>query len=176
MDQTWSDSSQVFAHQHCIFPTILRASGKTLSYKTVKIFDHDGLPDQGSRGERISGKDLLPIWAILLRFYAVSDIVAFFSIAAIPDDSPKDVTKGAESKAISQYLKIYMCYDIPDNIRFCDVEVASKTCHKFGDQDATVNTAVAFSNTLSDTAELASVMGDLVERPVCWDLFQLFLI
>lgn len=175
MDQTWSGSSQVFVHQHCAFPTISRASGKTLSYKTVKIFGDGSIFERGWGNAELEN-GLLSIWAILLRFYAVNDIVAFLSIAAIPDDLPKDVTKDAKSKGASQYSRIHLCYDIPDHIQLCDVKVASQASHKSGGIDATVNTAVAFSKPLSsDTAGLASVLRDLLaERHVCLDHFRLF--
>lgn len=178
MDQTWSGSSQVFAPQHCAFPTNSRASGKTLSYKTVKIFDDGSILKQRGWGNAELEKGLLTIWAILLRFYAVNDIVAFLSIAAIPDDLPKDVTKDAKSKGASQYSRIHLCYDIPDHIRLCDVKVASKESHKSGEIDATANTAVAFSKPpCSDTAALASVFRDLLaERNVCLDSFGCFLL
>ncbi|KAL9640074.1 MAG: hypothetical protein Q9164_000509 [Protoblastenia rupestris] len=133
----------------------------------VKIFDDGSISEQGGWGNAELGKGLLPIWAILLRFYAVNDIVAFLSIAAMPNDLPKDVTKDAKSKVASQYSRIHMCYDIPDHIRSCDVKVASKASHKSGEKDATVNTAVAFSKPpSSDTAELASVIRDLLAERI----------
>ena len=140
------------------------------------MFDDGSISEQGGWGNAELGNGLLPIWAILLRFYAVNNIVAFLSIAALPNDLPKDVTKDAKSKVASQYSRIHMCYDIPDHIRSCDVKVASNASHKSGEKDATVNTAVAFSKPpSSDTAELASVIRDLLaERIVCLDPFRLF--
>ncbi|KAL9031259.1 MAG: hypothetical protein Q9196_000697 [Gyalolechia fulgens] len=163
MDQTWSGSSPVFVHQHCTFPTISRASGKNSSYKTVKTFDDDHIPGRRGRGNAELENGLLSIWAILLRFYAGHDSVAFLSIAPIRDDLPKDVIKDAESQGASQYSSIHMCYDIPDHIRSCDVKVASTASHKSGNKDATVNTAVAFSKPpSSDPAQLARVIRDVL--------------
>ena len=176
MDQTWSDSSQAFVQQHCAFPTISRALGKTLSYKTVRIFDDDSVSGQEGPGNAEFRKGLLPIWAILLRFYAVNDIVAFLSIVTIPDESPKNAIKDAESKTASRYSRIHMCYDIPDHIRLCDVKVASRAFYKAGEKNATVNTAFACSNPPSSgTAGVAGFIEDLLaERHVCLDLLRLF--
>ena len=173
MDQTWSGSSQAFVHQHCAFPTISRAPGKTLSYKTVKIFDDGSILKQGGWDNEESEKDVLTIWAILLRFYAVSDIVSFLSIAAIPEDLPKDLPKDAKSKGSSQCSRIHLCYNISDHVRLCDVKVALEKTYRPGEINATVNTGVAFSKSpYSDTAELADVLRDLsVEHHVCLDSF-----
>ena len=142
----------------------------------MKVFDDDSIPERRGHDDVGLEKGLLPIWATLLRFYAVNDIVAFLSIAAIPDDLPKDVTKDAESKVASQYSRIHMCYDIPDHTRLCDVEVASKAFRKSGEKDATVNTAVVCSKPpSSDTAEVAGLIRELLaECHVCLDFSRLF--
>lgn len=178
MDQVVSGFSQVVVPQHCAFPTISRASGKTSSYKTVNISLEDGsILEQGDWGNAELEKGLLTSWAILLRFYAVNDIVAFLTIAAVPVDVPKDVTEDAESKGASQCSRIRLCYDIPDHIRLCDVGIASKESHDSGEINATVNTAVAFSKTpYSHTAGLASVLKDVFAgRHVCLNSFGFFL-
>lgn len=178
MDQNRSGSSQVFVHQHCAFPTITRASGKTSSYKTVNLSDDGSISEQGGWGDAELEKELLTIWAILLRFYVVNDIVAFLSIAPIADDTPKDVTKDAQLEGALQRSRIHLCYDIPDHIRLCDVKVAFKDSYKTGEINATVNTAVAFSKrSCSNRAGLASVLKDLeAERHVCLDSCGCFLL
>ena len=176
MDQTWSDSLKVSPQQHCVFPVISRASGKIPSYKTVKIFDDGSIAEQEGHEFADFKRCLLPIWAILLRFYAVNDIVAFLSIVAFPDNSPKNVAEDAKSKVASHYSRFHMSYDIPDHIRLCDVKVGSKAFHKSGEENATVNTAVACSKPPSSgTAGVADFIRDLLaERHVCLDLFRLF--
>lgn len=171
MDQTWSGSSQVLVRQQCASPDISRESDKTLSYRTVNLLNDGSILKQGNCGNAELREGLLTIWAILLRFYTVNNIVTFLLIAAIPDHFPSDVTTNGEPKAVPQCSRTQVYYDIPNHIHLCDVKVASNEFHKSGETNVTVKTAIVLSKApCLDTAGSTSVLRDLLPaRDVCLD-------